>query len=359
MWNPITEKQEKWLRRLLWAYDFMKLADELVELAQNCIFFSLGQPETYRRIGNSRVWGVPDIPPDFAWPQGCGPMSFMAQINLEDIADFDANGMLPCSGMLYSFMAIGELGEIEGGTTRYLDETKCRKMRPLKDEKRVWADFDVDFLVEPKAAFDKLSEIGWRLNAVQGISLPGRGSKQLCKLLKKLNIESDAFDWAGYEQLRWELKKLPARASILQLLGYPWEDKRYIRDELERWEGGESRFDACERLLIMSSDENQKRKTLWRLVDLEDQMHNPGQRAGKGFASWYMNNYRKVEAVMKEWHLLFEYRETAHNHRDVPCNWPYAGARTNCFMLHATDLLTQNFSNAYMGSGYSPGGNFV
>ncbi len=55
-------------------------------------------------IGASRFGGVPDVPPGFSWPEWKGlPQSFIAQINLDDVHQYDTNGVLPQSGMLWFF----------------------------------------------------------------------------------------------------------------------------------------------------------------------------------------------------------------------------------------------------------------
>ncbi len=55
-------------------------------------------------IGASRIGGVPDLPPGFTWPDWKGvPQSFIAQINLDDERQYDPNGALPQSGMLWFF----------------------------------------------------------------------------------------------------------------------------------------------------------------------------------------------------------------------------------------------------------------
>ena len=47
-------------------------------------------------IGQSRIGGVPDVQPGFAWPDWKGvPQSFVAQISLDEIHPYDTNGALP------------------------------------------------------------------------------------------------------------------------------------------------------------------------------------------------------------------------------------------------------------------------
>src|SRR5437763_17178634 len=55
-------------------------------------------------IGASRVGGVPDVPPDFKWPERKEvPQSFIAQLNLEEVHPYDTHGALPSRGMLWFF----------------------------------------------------------------------------------------------------------------------------------------------------------------------------------------------------------------------------------------------------------------
>jgi uncharacterized protein YwqG len=55
-------------------------------------------------IGASRIGGVPDVPPDFTWPDLKGvPQSFVAQIYLDEVHPYDTSGALPQSGMLWFF----------------------------------------------------------------------------------------------------------------------------------------------------------------------------------------------------------------------------------------------------------------
>jgi uncharacterized protein YwqG len=55
-------------------------------------------------IGASRIGGVPDVPPDFKWPERNEvPQSFIAQLYLDEVYPYDTNGVLPSSGMLWFF----------------------------------------------------------------------------------------------------------------------------------------------------------------------------------------------------------------------------------------------------------------
>ncbi len=55
-------------------------------------------------IGASKLGGLPDLPDAFEWPELNGaPMSFVAQIRLDELNQLDGASILPTSGMLWFF----------------------------------------------------------------------------------------------------------------------------------------------------------------------------------------------------------------------------------------------------------------
>jgi uncharacterized protein YwqG len=55
-------------------------------------------------VGASRLGGLPDLAADAEWPENDGePLSFIAQLNLAESHVFDAEGLLPESGLLSFF----------------------------------------------------------------------------------------------------------------------------------------------------------------------------------------------------------------------------------------------------------------
>jgi uncharacterized protein YwqG len=64
-------------------------------------------------VGSSKIGGKPDLPIDFEWFYFNGesydgitknrPLSFLAQINCEEINEYDKDNLLPANGMLYFF----------------------------------------------------------------------------------------------------------------------------------------------------------------------------------------------------------------------------------------------------------------
>ena len=81
------------------------------------IGITLGRTERILFCG-SKWWGDPDMPENMQYPtievaEGGEtydyPLTFICQINCEDIAEFDPEGKLPHEGMLYFFGAIDEM----------------------------------------------------------------------------------------------------------------------------------------------------------------------------------------------------------------------------------------------------------
>jgi len=55
-------------------------------------------------LGASKIGGLPDLPTGVPWPEWRnGPLSFIAQLRLEDLAPFDSAKVLPQRGILYFF----------------------------------------------------------------------------------------------------------------------------------------------------------------------------------------------------------------------------------------------------------------
>lgn len=71
---------------------------------------------------SSKLWGSPDLPPDAEYPmmkvtldgEECEyPLTFICQVDCEDIAPLDKENLLPHEGMLYFFAAIDDYNGYE------------------------------------------------------------------------------------------------------------------------------------------------------------------------------------------------------------------------------------------------------
>ena len=95
--------------------------------------------------GESRFGGAPDLPVGMEWPrnQNGEALSFLAQINLSEIAPFDGNP-LPPDGWLWVFVGSDEsLGDIEHRLILRSGETKIAPATvPDEDDEEQWAEPD-------------------------------------------------------------------------------------------------------------------------------------------------------------------------------------------------------------------------
>ena len=83
-----------------------RVAAEVQALARNSISVKPVpvKDEALLPPGTSKFGGLPDLPEDVGWPEWNGkPLAFIAQFNLEEVAPFDLERLLPATGMLYFF----------------------------------------------------------------------------------------------------------------------------------------------------------------------------------------------------------------------------------------------------------------
>ena len=90
----------------------MNMKEKLESLGRNSIQLKIARKETYK-LGATRFGGQPDVPPDFVWPTYEGesydnvvkdrPLTFLAQFNCAELAQFDKEHLLPDHGLLSFF----------------------------------------------------------------------------------------------------------------------------------------------------------------------------------------------------------------------------------------------------------------
>lgn len=90
--------------------DYQKLFQEIKRTA---VIIDYSPAKIELPAGKSKIGGKPHLPESFAWPYYEGedyegvlknrPLSFLAQFNLEEIAEYDQDNRLPHKGMLYFF----------------------------------------------------------------------------------------------------------------------------------------------------------------------------------------------------------------------------------------------------------------
>jgi Domain of unknown function (DUF1963) len=115
------DKEE--LRQRVIELGLEKYWTSLEKLVRQAIYMDTsGSYDRYVAIGTSKSGGAPDVPADFVWPHDAyGPRHFLMQINLSEMSSFDADNLLPKSGLLLFFTdSNGTGGEgIPGGDPVY------------------------------------------------------------------------------------------------------------------------------------------------------------------------------------------------------------------------------------------------
>jgi uncharacterized protein YwqG len=92
------------LREGLGKVGLSRVAQELESLAVPCIRFTTSRTKEDVPLGSSKIGGCPHLPSEVAWPTWKGlSLSFLAQINLADLYEYEFAGALPSSGILYFF----------------------------------------------------------------------------------------------------------------------------------------------------------------------------------------------------------------------------------------------------------------
>ena len=95
------------LRKDLTDRGFGALAEKMEKLTKPTIRVTTRRArEENFRLGQSKIGGLCHLPPDFQWPIFDGdPLSFIAQINLEELPRCPEAAALPDKGILYFFYA--------------------------------------------------------------------------------------------------------------------------------------------------------------------------------------------------------------------------------------------------------------
>jgi uncharacterized protein YwqG len=92
------------------------LQDALIELLRPAIALQATRADDSQiPLGASKFGGAPNVPANFEWPMwNDKPLGFLAQINLEEVAPFDVEELLPKSGLLSFFISFDEEKQVWG-----------------------------------------------------------------------------------------------------------------------------------------------------------------------------------------------------------------------------------------------------
>ena len=158
--------------------DFKKIMLEMLNnVKKNEVTISTKFNDNSEIINKSKIGGKPYLPKNFIWPYYQElPLSFLAQINLEEVSSLDKDKLLPSKGMLYFFY------ELETEEWGYHPESKgCAKVFYFEDT----SNFELIDFPKDMEDYYKISE--FKVTFKSNISLPSYENFYL--LLK----EDDAF----------------------------------------------------------------------------------------------------------------------------------------------------------------------
>jgi len=84
------------------------LGPMIMSLAKNEIIMEVDDTAESLAPNSSKLGGKPYLPKDFVWPHFCdegdeNPLSFLCQINLAEVKQYDRDNLLPQKGLLYFF----------------------------------------------------------------------------------------------------------------------------------------------------------------------------------------------------------------------------------------------------------------
>lgn len=199
--------------------DFKELLTKILsEVKKDEITIFTKPNEDSEILNKSKIGGKPYLPKDFVWPYYQElPLSFLAQINLEEVKSLDKDNLLPNKGMLYFFY---ELKTEEWGYE--LKNKGCAKVFYYEDT----SNFELIDFPEDMEDYYKIPE--FKVNFKSNISLPSYEDfdnlNEDEKILEKYKIHKNFKDFEDklfdeYSEIYDEY--MESIESHTKLLGYP------------------------------------------------------------------------------------------------------------------------------------------
>ena len=199
--------------------DFKKIITEMLDnLKKNEITFSTEFNNISEIIDKSKIGGKPYLPKDFIWPYYNGlPLSFLAQINLEEVSSLDKDKLLPDKGILYFFY------ELETQEWGYSPQNKgCAKVFYFENI----SNFELINFPEDMEDYYKIPE--FKVNFKSNISLPSYEDfdnlNEEEKILEKYKTDENFEEFEDklfdeYSEIYDEY--MESLENYTKLLGYP------------------------------------------------------------------------------------------------------------------------------------------
>ncbi|WP_339123842.1 DUF1963 domain-containing protein [Fusobacterium nucleatum] len=211
--------------------DFKKIITEMLDnLKKNGITLFTEFNNNSEIVDKSKIGGRPYLPKDFTWPYYQEfPLSFLAQINLEEVSSLDKDKLLPDKGMLYFFY------ELETQEWGYNPQSKgCTKVFYFEDT------YNFELIDFPGDMEDYYKIPEFKVNFKSNISLPSYEDfdnlNEDEKILEKYktyenfkDFEDKLFD--EYSEICNEY--MESIKNYTKLLGYPDVIQNSMEEECE------------------------------------------------------------------------------------------------------------------------------
>ena len=201
--------------------DFKKIITEMLDnLKKNEITLSTEFNNNSEIVDKSKIGGKPYLPKDFIWPYYQGlPLSFLAQINLEEVSSLDKDKLLPDKGMLYFFY------ELETQEWGYSPQDKgCAKVFYFENT----TNFTLINFPEDMEDYYKIPE--FKVNFKSNISLPSYENFYLI-LKEQDTFKKQDISFKDFIPLYDEIF-IPDN-NYTKLLGYPEVIQNPMEEECE------------------------------------------------------------------------------------------------------------------------------
>lgn len=179
---------------------------------------------------SSKWWGDPDLPENMQYPtmevneggeSSEYPLTFICQVNCEDLAAFDPEGKLPHEGMLYFFGAIDELIGYDSPVRTILGEWPKGRMvvKYAKNinfetfQSSILVDEDNQSLTEPELEM-VFSVCDDNAPGIKMLGCSTEADEETKDLVNLLQIDEDSA--AGFEARGWDLLNVLIKESDLK-----------------------------------------------------------------------------------------------------------------------------------------------
>ncbi|SFF31455.1 Uncharacterized protein YwqG [Paenibacillus algorifonticola] len=289
---PLTKPNQEKLEHLLQEQEYTHAMDYLMKHAREGVRLAKREIADYSKTCVSRIGGDPDLPDEIEWPldRDGTPMTFLAQLRLEDLAPHDAASRLSHGGVLYFFLGVDEPAyHIEHFVLHLKDEQLAGAKRRFAPEETSLEDADFT---------------GYEVVGRASIELPGYG------YVDSEQVEDDEHDYEEYEDLTHELSG-SEDGDLAVMFGYP------------ATQHGDCEIEAA--LMLMTGKHYE---------------YSP-EKAMKQLAAHFAGDEGQAEQEVADTLVLL----TLDSDNDVGFCWWDAGELQ--FYIRKEDLLAGNFTRTY------------